>query len=125
MLSSGFSSYLALFRPSAGAEIEYRQQTRPAVRADHNAERGDRDAPHLGIGLLDLVAHPFRVGAAHLIFCCSHLLLLSIFPGIKVFSSESDHHIRWPEYWCFSFAISPSNAYSGLKFLADLFFGKL
>ena len=50
----------------------------------------------------------------HLILC--HLLLLppSIFPSIRVFSSESVLCIRWPKYWRFSFSISPSNEYSGL-----------
>ena len=48
----------------------------------------------------------------HLIFCCPLLLLCSIFPGIRVFSSESALLIRWPKYW--SFSISPSNEYSGL-----------
>ena len=45
---------------------------------------------------------------------CHPLLLPSIFPSIRVFSDESVHHIRWPEYWSFSFSISPSNEYSGL-----------
>ena len=44
----------------------------------------------------------------------SLLLLPSIFPSIGVFSSESDLHIRWSNYWSFSFGISPSNEYSGL-----------
>ena len=48
----------------------------------------------------------------HLILCCPLLLLLSVFPTIRVFSSELALHIRWPKYWCFS--ISPSNEYSGL-----------
>ena len=42
------------------------------------------------------------------------LLCLSFFPSIRVFSSESALHIRWPEYWSFSFSINPSNAYSRL-----------
>ena len=42
------------------------------------------------------------------------LLLPSIFPSIRVFSSESSLRIRWPKYWRFSFSISPSNEYSGL-----------
>ena len=42
------------------------------------------------------------------------LLLPSIFPSIRVFSNESAIHIRWPEFWSFSFSISPSNEYSGL-----------
>ena len=50
----------------------------------------------------------------HLILCCSLLLLPSIFPSIRVFSNESALHIRWPEYWSFSFNISPSNEHSGL-----------
>ena len=50
----------------------------------------------------------------HLILCCPLLLLPSIFPSIRVFSSESVLCIRWPEYWSFSFSISPSSDYSGL-----------
>ena len=50
----------------------------------------------------------------HLILCRPLLLLPSIFPSIRVFSSESVLHIRWPTYWSFSFSISPSNEYSGL-----------
>ena len=49
-----------------------------------------------------------------LTLCCPLLLLPSIFPSIKVFSSESILHIKWPKYWSFSFSISPSNEYSGL-----------
>ena len=48
----------------------------------------------------------------HLILCHPLLLLLSIFPSIGVFSDESVLCIRWPEYWNFSFSISPSNEYS-------------
>ena len=50
----------------------------------------------------------------HLILCHLLLLLPSIFPSIRVFSHESVLHIRWPEYWSFSFSISPYNEYSGL-----------
>ena len=50
----------------------------------------------------------------HLILCRPLLLLPSIFPSIRVFSSESVLHIRWPKYWSFSFNISPSNEHSGL-----------
>ena len=45
---------------------------------------------------------------------CHPLLPPSIFPSIRVFSSESVLCIRWPKYWSFSFSISPSNEYSGL-----------
>ena len=49
----------------------------------------------------------------HLVLCCP-LLLSSIFPSIRVFSSESVLCIRWPKYWSFSFNISPSDEYSGM-----------
>ena len=49
-----------------------------------------------------------------LIFCCPLLLPPSIFPSIRAFSSESALRIRWPEYWSFSFNVSPSNEHSGL-----------
>ena len=51
-----------------------------------------------------------------LILCRPLLLLPSIFPSIRVFSSESVLCIKWPKYWSFSFSISPSNEYSGLIF---------
>ena len=51
---------------------------------------------------------------SHLILCRPLLLLPSIFPSIRVFSNESALCIKWPEYWSFSFNISPSNEYSGL-----------
>ena len=50
----------------------------------------------------------------HLILCHPLLLLLLIFPSIRVFSNESALRIRWPKYWSFSFNISPSNEHSGL-----------
>ena len=50
------------------------------------------------------------------------LLLPSISPSIRVFSSEVAIHIRWPKYWSFSFSISPSSEYSGLiSFRIDWF----
>ena len=49
-----------------------------------------------------------------LILCRPLLLLTSIFPSIRVFSSESVLHIRWPKYWRLSFSISPSNKQPGL-----------
>ena len=48
----------------------------------------------------------------HLILCCP-LLLLSIFPSIRIFSNESALRIRWPKYWSFSINISPSSEHPG------------
>ena len=50
----------------------------------------------------------------HLILCHPLLFLPSIFPSMRGFSNESALHIRWPNYWSFSFNISPSNKHPGL-----------
>ena len=50
----------------------------------------------------------------HLILCHPLLLLPSTFPSIRVFSNESALRIRWPQYWSFSFNISPTNEHQGL-----------
>ena len=50
----------------------------------------------------------------HLVLCHPLLLLPSVFPSIKVFSTESVLRIRWPKYWSFTFSVSPYNEYSGL-----------
>ena len=52
--------------------------------------------------------------SSHLILCRPLLLLPPIPPSIRVFSSESTLHIRWPKYWSFSLSISPSNEHPGL-----------
>ena len=72
--------------------------------------------------LLKLIFIESVMPSNHLILCRPLLLLLSIFPSIRVFSSESALHIKWPKYWSFSFSISPSNGYSGLiSFRIDWF----
>ena len=64
--------------------------------------------------LLKLTSIESVMPSNHLILCCPLLLLPSIFPSIRVFSSESVLHIKWPKYWSFSFSISPSSEFSGL-----------
>ena len=64
--------------------------------------------------LLKLMSIESVMSSNHLILCHPLLLLPSIFLRIRVFSNESVLHIRWPNYWSFSFSISPSNEYSGL-----------
>ena len=72
--------------------------------------------------LLKLIFIVLVMPSNHLIPWCPLLLLPSIFPNIRVFSSESVLCIRWPKYWSFSFSISPSNEYSGLiSFRMDWF----
>ena len=64
--------------------------------------------------LLKLKSIELRTPSNHLILYHPLLPLPSIFPSIRVFSSESVLCIRWPKDWSFSFSISPSNKYSGL-----------
>ena len=71
---------------------------------------------------LQLMSVESVIPSNHLVLCCLLLLLHSIFLSIRVFSSESVPCIRLPEYWSFSFSISPSNEYSGLiSFRIDWF----
>ena len=64
--------------------------------------------------LLKLMSIESVMPSNHLILCRPLLLLPPIFPRIRVFSSESALHIRWPKYWSFSFSIIPFNEYSEL-----------
>ena len=64
--------------------------------------------------LLKLMSIESVMPSSHLILCCPLLHLPSIFPSIRVFSSESVLCVRWPKYWSFKFSTSPSNEYSGL-----------
>ena len=64
--------------------------------------------------LFTLMSIELVMPSNHLILCRPLLLLPSNFPSIRIFSSESALYIRWPEYWSFSFSISPSNEYPGL-----------
>ena len=63
--------------------------------------------------LLKLMSIESVMQSNHLTLCHPLLLLPSIFPNIRIFSNELALHIRWPEYWSFSFNISLSNEYSG------------
>ena len=70
--------------------------------------------------LLRLMSMESVMPSNHLILCCPLLFLPSIFPSIRVFSSELALHIRWPKYW--SFSIRPPNEYSRLiSFRIDWF----
>ena len=64
--------------------------------------------------LLKLISIESVMPSKPLILCRPLLLLPSIFPSIRVFSNESVLGIWWPQYWSFSFSLSPSNEYSGL-----------
>ena len=72
--------------------------------------------------LLKLIFILLVMPSNRLILCRPFLILPSIFPSIRVFSSELALHFRWPGYWIFSFRISPSNEYSvWISFRIDWF----
>ena len=64
--------------------------------------------------LVKLMSTESMMPFSHLILCRPLLLLPPIPPSIRVFSSESTLHVRWPKYWSFSFSIIPSNEHPGL-----------
>ena len=79
----------------------------------------DRSTPGLPVhhqprSLLQLMSIGSVMPSSHLILCRPLSLLPSVFPSIRIFSSESVLRIGWPKYWNFSFSISPSSEYSGL-----------
>ena len=78
----------------------------------HGWQHARLPRPSLAPSLLELVSIESVMPSNHLILCHPLLLLLSIFPSIRVFSNESALCIRWPKYW--SFSTSPPNEYSGL-----------
>ena len=79
-------------------------------------------AHHQLQSLLKLMSIASGLPSSHLVLCHPLLLPPSIFCSIRVFSSESVLHIRWPKYWAFTSSISPSNEYSGpISFRIDWF----
>ena len=90
---------LSLVRPFVSTRTAARQVPLPCI---------------ISQSLLKLMSTELVMSSNHPILCRPLLLPPSIFLSIGVFSSESALCIRWPEYWSFSFSISPSNEYSGL-----------
>ena len=80
----------------------------------YELQHARRPCPSLSWSVLKLMSIELKMPLNHLILCYPLLLLPSIFPSIRVFSNESALCIRLPEYWSYSFSISPSNEYSGL-----------
>ena len=87
----------------------------------HGLQHSGLPVHHHLLELAQTHVHRVVMPSNHLILC-HPLLLSSVFPTIRVFSNESVLRIRWPEYWSFSFSISPSNEHSGLlSFRIDWF----
>ena len=86
------------------------------------AARQASQPPTISWSLPRFKSNALVMASSHLILWRPLLLLPSIIPSIRVFSSELALGIRWPKYWSFSFSISPSNEYSGLiSFKIDWF----
>ena len=79
----------------------------------HELQHARPPCPH-SRSLPKLMSNESVMPSSHLILCHPLLLLPPIPPSIRVFSSESTLRMRWPNYWSFSFSISPSNERPGL-----------
>ena len=96
-----------LFLLFSRSVLSHSETSQPAARQDSLSFT-------ISWGLLRSMSTVSVMLSNHLILHCPLLLLPSIFPSIRFFSSESALHIRRPKYWSFSFSISPSNEYSEL-----------
>ena len=88
-------------------------QSCPNLR-HHEPQRTRPPCPSPTPSLPKLMSVESVMPSNHLILCRPLLLPPSVFPSIRVFSSESTLRMRWPKYWSFSFSISPSNEHPGL-----------
>ena len=106
---------------ASGSQLSSVSQLCPTLRDPMDCSTPSSPVHHQLPELVQTHVHRLSDGLNLLILCCL-LLLPSVFLSIRVFSSESVLHIRWPEYWSFIFSISPSNEYSGLiSFKIDWF----
>ena len=80
----------------------------------HDSSTPGLPVHHQLLEFLKLMSVESVIPSSHLILCCPLLLLPPIPPSIRVFSSESTLHMRWPKYWSFSFSIIPSEEPPGL-----------
>ena len=88
----------------------------------HELQYNRLPCPSLSPGVCSTSSTELVMPSNHLILCCPLLLLLSIFPSIRIFSNELVLCIRWPKYWRVSFSISHSKEYSELiSFKIDWF----
>ena len=101
-----------------------KQRTHVVQSLSHIRLFGPHELQHASLSLsftisqsqIKLMSIESAMPSNYLILCHHLLLLPSIFPSIRIFSSELAHRIRWPKYWSFSFSNSPTNEYSGLIF---------
>ena len=96
------------------SSVQFSHSVVSAYLWSHGRQHSRPPCPSPTLSLLKLMSIESMMPSNHLILCCPLLIPPSIFPRIRVFSSESVLCIRWLKYWSFSFNTSPSNEYSGL-----------
>ena len=109
-------SFLAMaFRDTKGYSDQIRSVAQSCLTLCDPMNRSTPGLPvHHQLSSLRLTSIESVMPSSHLILCCPLLLLPPIPPSIRVFSNETTLHMRWPEYWSFSFSIIPSKEIPGL-----------
>ena len=97
---------------SAALSVQFSQSVMPNWWRSHGQQHSSFPVLHQLLEFAQTHVHWVSEAIQHLVLCCPFISLPSIFPSIRVFSSESALRIRWPKYCSFSLSISPSNAYS-------------
>ena len=112
---------LCITRPSSDSSVQFSRSVVSDSLWPHESQHARPPCPSQTPGvysnsqsLLKLMSIKSVMPSSHLILCHPLLLLPPIPPSIRVFSDESTLHMRWPNYWSFSFSISPSNEHPGL-----------
>ena len=110
-----------VIHPQDGNPVQFSSVTHlcPTLRDPMNCSTPGLPIHHQLPGLFKLTSIELVMLSSHLILCHPLLILPPIPPSIRVFSSESTLHMRWPEYWSFSFNSSPSNEHPGHSFRMD------
>ena len=96
------------------SSVQFSRSVMSTSLRPHGLQHTRPPCPSPSWSLLKLMSTESVIPSNHLILYHPLLLLPSVFPIIRVFSSESVLLIRWPKYWSFSFTIGPSNEHSGL-----------
>ena len=106
-----FIILLAIFHLLCEVLLLFSHKVMSSSLRPHGLKDARVSYPSVSWSLLKLMSIELMMPSNHFILCCFLLFLPLVFLSIRVFSVL---HIRWPNYWSFSFSISPSNEYSGL-----------
>ena len=106
----------ALYQVLQFSSVQFSRSVVSDSLQPHELQHARPPCPEITISRssLKLTSIELVMPSSHLILCCPPFLLPPIPPSIRVFSNESTLHVRWPEYWSFSFSIIPSKEHPGL-----------